>query len=462
MRVLLKSFFGAYFFTLASSLCGQQLSVYSFQQDDTVLKRTYYNQAMEQKNSLVTGLDKQYKNDYKEIYEERFKAVGGLLLSTRSVTETAANSYLQSILQKIVQSNPELKGRTLRLVFTRDAWPNAYSMGEGTIAFNAGLLVFLHNEAELVFILCHELAHDYLEHGNKAIRQQVETFNSDDFKKELKRLSKQEYKVGQQFEQLVKKLAFGNRRHSRTNEAAADAQALRFMKRTGYDCNASTTCLQLLDKVDDSSLFKPLELKEIFNFPDYTFRQRWIEKESAIFGQMSSDDSPVLNKKEKDSLKTHPDCVQRIQMLQDSVKAVPPGKTFLVNENSFRQLQKDFIVEMTEQAFKGDYLGQHLYFSLLLLQSGTNQPYAKYAVARCLNRMYTLQKEHRLGLSLDKEARGYPDDYNLLLRFADKLKLDELAELAYQFCRQQEAAMKAYPVFEKELATAIKNRTSHQ
>jgi Peptidase family M48 len=448
--------------TMSRPVSGQQVTVYNFQQDDTLLKRTYYNQALEQKNSLVAGLDKQYKTDYKEIYEERFKAVGGLLLSNRNVTEPAANNYLQSILQKIILVNPELKGRTLRIVFTRDAWPNAYSMGEGTIVFNAGLLVFLHNEAELVFILCHELAHDYLNHGNNAIRQQVETVNSEDFKKEMKRLSKQEYRVGQQFEQLVKKLAFGNRRHSRTNEAAADAQALRFMKKTGYDCYASTTCLQLLDKVDDSALFKPLQLPAIFNFPEYAFRQRWIEKESAIFGQMNSDESPVLNKKEKDSLKTHPDCSQRIQLLQDSVKSVPAGKSFLVNETLFRQLQKDFIVEMTEQGFKNDQLGQHLYFSLLMLQNGANLPYTTYAVARCLNRIYLLQKEHRLGLSMDKEARGYPDDYNLLLRFADKLKLDELAELAYHFCRQHEAAMKAYPVFEKELAAAIKNRTNHQ
>jgi Zn-dependent protease with chaperone function len=461
MHLVLKPFFLVYFFTLATSLSGQQ-AVYNFQQDDTLLKRTYYNQALKQKNNLVAGLDKQYKTDYKEIYEERFKAVGSLLLSSRCVTEPAANNYLQSILQKIVQANPELKGRTLRLVFTRDAWPNAYSMGEGTIAFNAGLLVYLHNEAELVFILCHELAHDYLEHGNQAIRQQVETFNSEDFKKELKRLSKQEYKVGQQLEDLVKKLAFGSRRHSRTNEAAADRQALRFMKKTGYDCNASTTCLQLLDKVDDSSLFKPLQLEDVFNFPDYTFRKRWIEKESAIFGQMSSDESPVLTKKEKDSLKTHPDCTQRIQLLQDSVKPAVAGKSFLVSETIFRQLQKDFIAEMTEQHYKNSNLGPNLYFSLLLLQSGTNQPYALYGVARCLNRMYTLQKDHRLGLSMDKEARGYPDDYNLLLRFADKLKLDELAELAYHFCKQHEAAMKAYPVFEKELAAAIKNRSNHQ
>jgi Peptidase family M48 len=462
MRLVIIPFLLLFSLITSKPVSGQQVTVYNFQQDDTLLKRTYYNQALEQKNSLVAGLDKQYKTDYKEIYEERFKAVGGLLLSSRSVTEPAANNYLQSILQKIIMVNPELSGRTLRLVFTRDAWPNAYSMGEGTIAFNAGLLVFLHNEAELVFILCHELAHDYLNHGNNAIRQQVETVNSEDFKQEMKRLGKQEYRAGQQFEQLVKKLAFGNRRHSRTNEAAADAQAFGFMKKTGYDCNASTTCLQLLDKVDDSALFKPLQLQEIFNFPDYAFRQRWIEKESAIFGQMNSDESPVLNKKEKDSLKTHPDCTQRIKLLKDSVKSVPAGKNFLVNETLLRQLQKDFIVEMTEQGFKSDHLGQHLYFSLLMLQNGTNLPYATYAVARCLNRVYTLQKQHRLGLSMDKEARGYPDDYNLLLRFADKLKLDELAELAYQFCHQHEAAMKVYPVFEKELSTAIKNRTNHQ
>jgi predicted Zn-dependent protease len=150
-----------------------------------------------------------------------------LLQTTRSVTDHVANNYLQSILQKIIAVNPGLKEKEIRLVFSRDWWPNAYSMGEGTLTVNAGLMMFLDNEAELVFVICHELAHYYLEHSNKSIRKNVETYNSAAFQEELKRLSKQEYGVNKQLDAMLKKFAFGSRQHSRENESEADIQAFR-------------------------------------------------------------------------------------------------------------------------------------------------------------------------------------------------------------------------------------------
>ena len=101
----------------------------------------------------------------------------------------------------------------------------------------------------------------------------------------------------------------------------------------------------MLDNVDDSLLFKPLKLEQVFNFPDYPFKKRWIQKESVLFSEMKEDDSP-LTQKEKDSLKTHPDCAKRILMLEDSVRKAGEGKKFLVNEQLFKQLKEDFVVEM--------------------------------------------------------------------------------------------------------------------
>ena len=180
-------------------------------------------------------IDKKNAWDYKKIYEDHFTEIGKLWKSDRSVTAPAAHSYLQSVVQKIISSNAELKKTDARIVFSRDWWPNAYSMGEGTIAINAGLMVFLDNEAELVFVLCHELAHYYLDHTTKAIKKYVETVNSEAFQQELKRLAKTEFGVNKQLEELSKSFAFSSRRHNRENEAAADRLAFSFMKKTGYD-----------------------------------------------------------------------------------------------------------------------------------------------------------------------------------------------------------------------------------
>ena len=99
------------------------------------------------------------KKDYEKAYKNQLELVKDLLLSSRSVTEDSAYHYIQSVVKKIINSNEVLKELDVRVVFSRDLWPNAYSIGDGTIAFNAGLFIFLKNEAEMAFILCHELAH---------------------------------------------------------------------------------------------------------------------------------------------------------------------------------------------------------------------------------------------------------------------------------------------------------------
>lgn len=435
----------------------QQNHIYTFQKDDSVARAHYYAQALQSKNNLIESLGKENKKDYKEIYESRFEAVAELLKSSTTVTEPAAHAYLQSLLKAITDANPELKQLDIRMVFTRDSWPNAYSMGEGTIAVNAGLFVYFENEGQLVFTLCHELAHLYLDHGNKEIRKNVEWFNSDEFKKQAKQLSKQEYGVGHKIDELIKKMTFTSRRHSRDAEAEADKQALRFMSRTAYDCNQAITCLRILDKIDDTSFYKKIDPETVFAFNDYPFRKKWIEKESSIFASMSADDSP-LTKAEKDSLKTHPDCLKRIALLQDSAQSIKPGKAFLTDEKEFNNLKKEFIAEMAEQQYRNGNLGYHLYLCLQLMQNPEYETYAAYAVVRCLNKIYTYQKTHQVGTVVGKESRTYPADYNLVLRMLDRIHLDEIANLSYYFAKKYNDRLSAYPEFAAEMRAAEKNK----
>ena len=446
-----KDFFLLLFLCITNfSGLGQLQQVYSFQKDDTILRKKYGEESIKKKEAFLTSITKDYREDYKKIYEEQFKEISTLWKSTRPVTSPEASSYILSVAKKIISANEELKQTDARIIFSRDWWPNAFSTGEGTIAVNAGLMIYLDNEAELAFVLSHELAHYYLQHMPKAIKKYVETINSETLKKELKRLSKEQYRVNQQFEDLTKSLIFDSRRHNRDNEAEADMQAFNFMKKTGYDCNAIKTTLQLLDNIDDSSLFKPLQLEDVFNFNEYSFKTRWVQKESSLFSQLDENDSPLSQR--EDSLKTHPDCSKRISFLADSLQRInTPGKKFLVDENVFNKLKKDFLVEIAEQCYNTDNLSRNLYYSLLLLQARQDTPMAVYSVARCLNQLYEDQKNHKLGLKIDVENKKYSADYNLLLRMLGRLHLDEIASLNLYFCKLHYQQMKDYPAFAGEI-----------
>ncbi len=443
-------------FILRISSFAQSLPVYSFQKDDTVLRKKYFDQSVKKKELILASVGKENAKDYKKIYEEQFKEITELWKGSRPVTSPDAHAYLQSIVQKVIATNPELKGTDARIVFSRDWWPNAVSMGDGTIAINAGLVVYLNNEAELVFILCHELAHYYLEHTPKAIKKYVETINSTAFQSELKRLSKTEFGVNSQLKKLTQSFMFNSRRHNREKEAEADRYAFMFMKNTGYTTRAIKTCLELLDKVDDSLLYKPVALNRILDFIDYPFKKKWIQAESSIFSAMSDDNSPA-DSKEKDSLKTHPDCTRRISLLQDSFdNTVTGGKEFLADEKLFNRLKKEFFIEMADHCYYSENLSRNLYYNLMLLQAEPDNARAAYSVVRCFNQLYDKQKNHKLGLAVDTESKGYTEDYNLLLRMLSRLKLDEIASLNYNFCRQYYSLMKDDKVFTEEINTVKK------
>lgn len=441
------------FSAIPFAVFSQLTPVYTFQQDDTLLKRKYYNEALQKKNALISALKKENIKEYKEAYANMFDVVEDFLISSRSVTEHIADNYIKSVAQKIINANPELKELDTRIIFSRDIAPNAYSIGDGTIAFNAGLFVYLSNEAEIAFILCHELAHYFLGHSQKKIDKFVTMQTSDSLKKELKRLAKQEYKVGAQLEKLIKTLVFDIHRHSRDNEAEADRVGLQFLKNTGYDGNGFITTMKLLDRIDDTTMFSRLDLQKALGFPGYPFKEKWIKKESAIFGTMNPDESSGLTQKERDSLKTHPDCIKRIALLQDPALKIT-GNYFQVNEKLFDSLKQEFIPEMAEEVYKSGNISFNLYLSLQMLQDGKNIPLAAYSVARDLNMIYKHQKEHELGLIIDSENRRHDESYNLLLRMLYRLRLPEIAEINANFCLLYEERMKNYAGFDEEIKKA--------
>jgi Zn-dependent protease with chaperone function len=438
-------------------ICTASTAQPSVLKDDSLAKQGYLNETTRKKDQLIAALPSDNARDYKKVYNEHFNGIGSFWKSRRPITAPLANDYLQQVVQQITKSNPQLATTDARVVFTRDWWPNAVSMGDGTIGINAGLLIYLQDEAQLAFIISHELAHYYLQHTPSAIKKYVERVTSREYQAELKRLSKTQYGANRQLEELSKTILFSSRKHSRDNEAAADATAFHFMKNSGYNLEAVRTALGLLDAVDDTSLYKPIDPAVSFTFPGYAFQKKWIEQESSIFSQMNESDSP-LSKKEKDSLKTHPDCLKRIELLSDSLKQASAGKNFVVNETLFRDLKRSFLVEIEEECYRQDLLDKNLYYSLQLMQHEDSRQIGAYAVARNLNRMHELQKNHRLGLNKDAESKSNRDDYNLLLRFLDRIRLDQLASITYNFCKQQETALKNFPGFDKELKTAIANK----
>ncbi len=442
-------------------LCSNGQNNYNFFADDSLMKSTLAKEVDNVKEAKFKSFDKKYIKDYKEIYEESFTGIKKLILSKETVTDTAINNYLQKIVKQIVQNNDELSNLKLRVVFTRNLWANAYSMGDGTIAFNAGMLFYLKNEAEMAFIISHELAHYYLNHSGKSIDSMVQTINSEGYQKKLKEIAKKEFGTNKELDVLAKAVVFDSRKHSRIHEAEADYYAFKFLRKTIFNLNGIISCLQVLDVIEDSTFFKPLKIEEVLNAQDYPFKKKWIEEESSIFSEMNTTKNAV-EKKEADSLKTHPDCKKRIELLKDSVaKNLNSNATnFITNELDFNKLKERFLIEGIEYEYINNSLSRNLYYALQLFQEKKETPFAVYSIARDLNTVYLKQKNHTLGTCIDDENKTFDKDYNQLLVMLSRLSLTEIADINYNFCKSNLNTGLLYKDFEKEWKTAQLNYTN--
>jgi hypothetical protein len=407
-------------------------------------------------STAVQGDNKKYITGF---YRRRVDFLTDMFKENEMVGHVGINSYLSLVAANIVNANPELKTLGTRFLFSRAYWPNAFSAGEGTIVFNIGLFSRLNNESEMAFVLCHELAHLYLDHSNKTIAQYVNTIYSDEFQEKLKELSKKEFERNKELNQLEKKVVFTTRRHGREHESEADSIALRFIKNTRYDATAALTCLALLDEIDKDTYDTEQGLPALFNFADYPFKERWIKKEEAFFG---SNNLKNLTTKEEDSLKTHPDCKLRIKQLTPVVSNIDAKNrsAFVVSAGQFDSLKKVFAFEILEYCYNSDNVSRCLYQAMALQQQYPGNLYITTMIGRCFNAMYTHQKKHTLNTIVSLPSPYQEKNYNTLLEFIQNLSLQDIAAISYSHLKKHEALFGTDKAFTTAFNTSRTNLNS--
>lgn len=414
---------------------------------DPALEKSLLDGVSQRYQKDVAGLSGEHKKYLADIYKERYELIRERFTEGEVLSDKGAQDYLQALVNEVLRGNPSLKADGLRIAFSRSFYANAASMGEGTILFNIGLFHRLDNEAQAAFVLCHELAHYFLDHSNRNIHQYVSTIYSADFQKKLKDIKRSDYGQNSQLESLGKNLLFRNRRHSRQFEQAADSMALELLKNTHFDVRESLSCLALLDSADKDKYKAPLQLEQQFNFPAFAFKKSWLENDDLVFGSRKEEKITA----EEDSLKTHPDCRKRIEALKSRVAAYAHAgmQPFVVDEARFKQLKGGFDFEIVEYCFQTKRVTRSLYYALEGLKVYPADPYLATMVGKCLNELYAYQKRHELGKVADLPNPQFSEEYNSLLHLVQNLRLQELAALSYHFLKEKEATLGNHPEFQK-------------
>lgn len=390
------------------------------------------------------------------LYRERYQYLADMFDEKEILFNTEADEYLQALVSEVFKSNPQLNRLGTRFLFSKAYWPNAFSTGEGTIVFNIGLFIGLENESQVVSVICHELAHLFQDHMGKTINRYVNTVNSKEFQNELKEIKKSKYERNKQLARLEKSLTFDTRRHGRDHESEADSVGLGYLVNTGYNIRETITALGLLDDMDKDHYPADSGLQRHFNFTEKPFNAKWLKQETGFFGGVTD---KKLSDKERDSLKTHPDCKDRAERLKPTVEKIykPGSRNFLASEARFREWQQKFRFEIVEYCFQSENLSRCLYHALELLETNPGNAYLVTTIGKCFNEMYSHQKAHTLNRIVNLPSPYFDRNYDILTQFIQNITLGDMASLGYHFLNKYKAILAGEPGFEKALATATEN-----
>ncbi|MCH8554105.1 MAG: M48 family metallopeptidase [Schleiferiaceae bacterium] len=294
-----------------------------------------------------------YENQY---FMERTLNSGNVLFGD-DVTR-----YVQKVLDKVLAMYGETN-KDIRVYSVRSPVFNAAATHDGVLFVNLGLMAQIENEAQLAFILAHEIIHS---EENHAI----------DGYKEKSRIRNENILRSNNDEKLVALSTY-----SKNLEFEADVEAFkRFFSKSGYDYR------EVL-RVMDVMLYSYLPFDEV-PFPNDFFNSGSFVLEPAL---LPSTVNPITAIEDfNDSLTTHPNLRERKKALEkefENLNEAPTNKLFLVDEPGFFHAQTMARFELCRIYLSRRRYADAIYNAFILMQDYPNNEYLRQIIGSALSSM---------------------------------------------------------------------------
>lgn len=254
---------------------------------------------------------KETQKKFKEIWDSRtaylFESIG----NNQYVAQPTIYNYTYNILQEIINGNKKWFPQSTFLLIDRSSAVNAYAMGNNIIAVNMGLFAFVKTREELALVLAHELAHNALKHAENSMAERAELLTSEKYKTELEEISKSTYGKYSKLIKILEGYSYGSAKHNRYHESEADSLAQVFLanSKMAYDP-------KIFLRLDSADYTYKTDLQKnivaYFEKNGITIDEAWTKKTTKGLSTRK------YNFKEltlTDSLKTHPDCIDRYKFI---------------------------------------------------------------------------------------------------------------------------------------------------
>ncbi len=305
-------------------------------------------------------------------------SIDRMLLSGKVLCNDPLSIYVAKVAKEILKDDMETYNK-LRFYTVRYTRVNAFTTPSGIIFVNIGLLAQLENEAQLAYILCHEITHYKKQHSLLGFK----------FEKKLeKKISKTNYRNNGQ-DNFLTKCAF-----NKDQEVEADEEGFTLYKKSGYS-------LKSLDGVFDVLQFANLPFDEV------PFNKRFFEdkllKFPADFQLADSLLKPVgQDDDDDDEESTHPSIRKRRKLLENMLEGLnnKDRKNYIVSKTEFELSRKIARFELLHLYLLNHDYEYALYSAFILSETDSNNYYIEKTIVKSL---YALTKISA------KEESGFKD-----------------------------------------------------
>ena len=172
----------------------------------------------------------------------------------------------------------------------------------------------LENESQLAYVLCHELAHGASHHLETGLRDRFTAIHSKELRREFRRIVNSEYSISSQLKVLALGFSLSSSYHHCHFERQADSLGYVLLARTAYEAPQAYRTLQLPDVIDQPENPAPLPLAAQFSCAEFPRAFGGVTAGPVSIFTVKAAAKTVLET--SDTLKSHPDCGQRMRFVQ--------------------------------------------------------------------------------------------------------------------------------------------------
>jgi len=273
--------------------------------------------------------------------------------------------YVEKVANKLLEKEPKLKNE-LQFYIIKSNVTNALSTDQGIIFVTLGLLSQLENEAQLAYVLAHEISHFQEGHVEKSYTNNVSSDKEIGYDERIELLST----------------------HSKDQELEADKKGIDLYNKAGYK---KSELLSAYDVMMYSYL--PFDEEPL---PINYFNSKYLNVPSKLFPETIN--KIQVDEDYDDSKSSHPNIRKRKDAVKEALVDYPNwgDATFLLDENEFKTVRNIARFESLRLDVLYSHFGDALYSVFLLEKEFPNNLY--------INR---LKAQAWLGMTSYKETGNY-------------------------------------------------------